>query len=1023
MAAALGAVVDPDGVHAERLGRFQVVRHVFDEQRARRVEPVRGAQARIGARVGLGMVVHRADVVDRVELVEDAEPAEHPLGIGTVAVGEHKLAAGKARQRAGQRLVWRQNGHIDIVHEREEIPRLHAMAQHQPAQRGSMLVEIAFLDGARLGSAEVEQPGDEGFHAHVDLREEVGGGRVERVVHVEDPGLDRAGVRGSRATSRATSRGISPGCAALGRIGKIRIGMVRIGTVRIGVGHGAAIGGARPEASAGARRPRTRSRRPCAGGLALALLIAGCGGAGPGAGPGPGPQAIAPPPPPLPAPQPPATFDTPEYRRSDGAVAANVLPAWSEGASGAGVIVATIDSGIASQSPEFAGRIHPASRDVTGNGRPIADEGGHGTSVAGVLAAARNGQGIVGIAPEASLAVFRADRPGSCGSSDGCRYSDFALAQGIDSAIAAGARVINMSLGGSAAGPVLQAAFGRAGQAGVVLVISAGNDGAASVDGLALSALQAGNPASVLVAGSMGPNRTLSEFSNRAGAAAAQYLVALGERVRSFNQAGEAFLYSGTSYAAPQLSGAIALLAQAFPQLSAQQLVQILLRSADEAGAPGPDPVWGSGILNIGRAFQPIGQTSLAATSLPIATSPGGNGQMGMAMGDGAAFGAALARVPVADGFGRLFALDVAATLRTAYPGRLAARLPGLRRAPGETVELAAGPLALAATLRAAPAAAAGADPFRFALGGESHLGLAQRGLDARPAGLGETLAGTLRLGPMRLSAVSGPGARLAGAAAGELPFLVAPDALAPPADLAARAARAARAEVALGAVFAGVVAEAGAAPHMPGRSLAAIREDRVALFARGTAGPFRLGAELADVRTEGGFLGTRLAPALGLIGSHGQELGAEAGLDLAGLDPAGLNLAGIELRVAALAGWHTPVLSGSGLLAAGGRSVATSAWSVAGAAPLGEGRVRFAIAQPVAVTGGALLRRDFVGGTAPRPVPLSPPARERALEIGWDGPAGGIGQLSLGAFHRAHAGHHHGVADSGAFLLLARRW
>jgi hypothetical protein len=759
-------------------------------------------------------------------------------------------------------------------------------------------------------------------------------------------------------------------------------------------------------------RPLPTHRRGGALLLAAGLFLAGCSGGG-GPGTGPGPQTIAPPPPPAPAPQPPSLFDTPEYRRSDAAVASNVLPAWSEGASGAGVIVATLDSGIAAQSPEFAGRIHSSSRDVTGSGRPITDEGGHGTSVAGVLAAARDNQGIVGIAPQASLAVFRADRPGSCGSSDGCRYNDSALAQGIDAAISAGARIINMSLGGSGASPGLQGAFARAGQAGVVLVISAGNDSTSQVDGLALSALQAGNPATVLVVGSMTASRTISDFSNRAGGAAGNYLVALGERVRSFNQNGDAFLYSGTSYSAPQVSGAIALLAQAFPQMTGQQLVQILLRSADEAGAPGPDSVYGSGILNIGRAFQPIGQMSLAGTPIPVSAAPGGNGQMGMAMGDGAALGAALGPVPVADSFGRLFALDLAPTLRAAHAGRLSARLAAMGSGAGGTLQHGAGPLALAATSRGAAVAPGSFDPFRFAPSRDSHLGLAQRGLDPHAAAAGEALSARLELGPLRLAAARGPGARLAGSAPGEHAFLLLADGLAPAEDMARRTLRAAAAGLTMGGVRLGVSVESGEADKVAGRGLDRLREDRASMALGWSAGPARLDVLFSDIRTEGGFLGARMGAALGITGGDGLEAGGAFGLALGAID----------LRVAGAFGRHTPRHSGAGLLRQSGDRIETGAWSLSATAPLGPGRARLGVAQPVAVTGGLLAAADPLGQAPPRAVVLAPPARERAIEAGWKGSAGSLGEIAIGAFHRAHAGHHQGLSDSGGWIIVSRRW
>jgi subtilisin family serine protease len=150
--------------------------------------------------------------------------------------------------------------------------------------------------------------------------------------------------------------------------------------------------------------------------LALALLLAGCGGAvggGVGTVPAP-PPAPTPAPAPAPAPTPtPSAFDTVEYRRSNGAVQVQALAAYDRGFSGSGITVAVIDSGVNPALAEFSGRISPASRDVAA-ARALADERGHGTSVTGILLAARNGVNMHGVAPQATLLALRADTPGSC---------------------------------------------------------------------------------------------------------------------------------------------------------------------------------------------------------------------------------------------------------------------------------------------------------------------------------------------------------------------------------------------------------------------------------------------------------------------------------------------------------------------------------------------------------------------------------------------------------------------------------
>ncbi|UZW56879.1 S8 family serine peptidase [Sphingobium sp. JS3065] len=110
----------------------------------------------------------------------------------------------------------------------------------------------------------------------------------------------------------------------------------------------------------------------------------------------------------------------------------------------------------------------------------------------------------------------------------------------------------------------------------------------------------------------------ISTFSNRAGAGADRYLTALGYRDRTINQDGAAYLYSGTSFSAPVISGAVALMAQAFPNLTSTQIIDILFRTADDLGGAGTDATFGKGRLNIARAFQPIGATTLAGTGVAV---------------------------------------------------------------------------------------------------------------------------------------------------------------------------------------------------------------------------------------------------------------------------------------------------------------------------------------------------------------------------------------------------------------------
>jgi hypothetical protein len=368
------------------------------------------------------------------------------------------------------------------------------------------------------------------------------------------------------------------------------------------------------------------------------VILAGCGGST-GGGP-----VLTPPPVPTPTPTPtpvptptptsgafpqsalPNQFNTAEMRRSDGPQQHNAHVAWAGGTTGAGVTIAVIDTGIDVDSPEFAGRLSASSTDLFAARNALNATDDHGTTVAMIAAAARDDTGVVGMAWGATILAIRTDEPNSC-TSDGatgadaeCAFNDSDIARGIDYAMSNGAKVINISLGGgSGASAQLQQSVRNAAAAGALVVIAAGNEGFAALDefGQQLAVTGAG---SVLVVGSVDENYQISDFSNRPGTDGQYYLTARGDGVCCEYRNGtlyvdnEGFVYvnSGTSFAAPQVAGAAALLAQAFPNLTGQQIAEILLRTAFDAGDAGTDPVYGRGILNIAAAMQPVGTTGIA---------------------------------------------------------------------------------------------------------------------------------------------------------------------------------------------------------------------------------------------------------------------------------------------------------------------------------------------------------------------------------------------------------------------------
>lgn len=445
--------------------------------------------------------------------------------------------------------------------------------------------------------------------------------------------------------------------------------------------------------------------------LGLLLLLQGCGGAGTVSTPAPSPAGTpTPTPTPTPTITPSAAFDTSEYRRSTGPSQENVIAAWSLGANGSGVTLAIIDSGIDTSNPEFAGRISSASADVVSNRGLDNPDSSHGTQVALTAAAARNGTGIMGIAYEATIQMLRADSVGSCatpkvGDSGGCGFPDSAIAAGVDRAVAAGAKVINLSLGGSPASTGLRNAVARAAAAGVVIVVSAGNDGVTSTtnpDVFAVNLRQAGN-GNVIIAGSVDTNNAMSSFSNHAGTEAQWYLAARGERVCCVYENGQikvttdssgaqfVTVVSGTSFAAPQIAGAVALVRQYFPNLTAVQAVDLLLRTATDLGTTGTDDLFGRGLLNIGAAFAPQGATGLADSFTTLVPLGDTTLTTSAPMGDAASsthFDAL-----VLDMYGRAYRVDLG---RLTRGGQVPPKLGSVLLGQGRALRSGAGPLSLA---------------------------------------------------------------------------------------------------------------------------------------------------------------------------------------------------------------------------------------------------------------------------------------------------------------------------------------
>ena len=356
-----------------------------------------------------------------------------------------------------------------------------------------------------------------------------------------------------------------------------------------------------------------------------------------------------------------ASFKTSEYYRSRSLDSVKAAEAWAKGYTGKGVTIAILDSGISSTTnPEFLGRIK-LTRDFTGRNN-IVDTIGHGTHVAGIAAAARNGAGMVGVAPDANLIIGKITTTGIT--------TGNIIVQALNWASTNNAKVINLSFNSQLSSTTLQSrlvspgvyatrftnsgniptlnpyTYAEAMKGDSVLVIAAGNDGtpwSGTYSQLAVAANNKGNlimGGKVIVVGSWNSQTNLAMGSGSNGAAHLCqvmvanvcrdpvqmwqfYILAPGVGITSVGNTSIGLrTMSGTSMAAPTVAGAAAIVRQMWPQMNAARTVQLLLTTANK-NIPGYNKyVHGQGLLDLDRATRPVGQVGIPmGSTLDGATS------------------------------------------------------------------------------------------------------------------------------------------------------------------------------------------------------------------------------------------------------------------------------------------------------------------------------------------------------------------------------------------------------------------
>ncbi|MEG4007841.1 S8 family peptidase [Microcoleus sp. Pol11C1] len=269
----------------------------------------------------------------------------------------------------------------------------------------------------------------------------------------------------------------------------------------------------------------------------------------------------------------------------------NAPEVWQGGITGNGIVVAVVDSGVDYTHLDLDANIWQNADEIPNNridddrngyiddirgwdfawndNNPM-DWNGHGTHVAGAIAAERNGFHITGVAPNAKIMPVKVSDPSY-------NWNINNIAEGIRYAANNGANVINLSLSDyRLSSKVIEDAVQYANSKGSVVVMSAGNDYSSQPDYPATNADRFG-----IAVGGIDRNSKIADFSNRAGSKPLDYIVAPGVDVVSTTPYNTYNKKTGTSMAAPHVAGVAALVLNANPNLTPAQVEQILTSTAN----------------------------------------------------------------------------------------------------------------------------------------------------------------------------------------------------------------------------------------------------------------------------------------------------------------------------------------------------------------------------------------------------------------------------------------------------------
>ncbi|HKU49043.1 MAG TPA: S8 family peptidase [Nitrososphaera sp.] len=284
-----------------------------------------------------------------------------------------------------------------------------------------------------------------------------------------------------------------------------------------------------------------------------------------------------------------------EYSQDWGVVAIGAEEAHTSAYTGKGINIAVLDTGVDYTHPDLAPNFKGGYDFINEDDDPM-DDNGHGTHVAGIIAAARDGSGVVGVAPEASIYAVKVSDSRGKGSFSG-------LIKGIDWAIEHDMDIVTMSITGTGGTRALQKAVEVAyHDYGIILVAAVGNGGSGEV-------LYPAAYSDVIGVGSVTADGTKSSFS-RTGEEVE--LVAPGSDIESDAIGGKYRLSSGTSMATPFVTGAAALVLESDEHMwentgavdgdgewTNDEVRAVLRETATDLGDRGFDETFGYGMLDL----------------------------------------------------------------------------------------------------------------------------------------------------------------------------------------------------------------------------------------------------------------------------------------------------------------------------------------------------------------------------------------------------------------------------------------